>query len=88
MTYTKEETRLTAAHVEEMYAHRKHMLSSVEAHISDSLREVLETKIRYENVTLSDIIESDAKIVVEKKKLNKILNPHYFTQKPLSANLL
>ena len=88
MTYTKEETRLTAAHVESLYAQRRDMLATVEAHISDSLREVLETKIRYENVTLSDIIESDAKIVVEKKKLNKILNPHYFTQKPLSANLL
>ena len=88
MTYDKGENRLTVAQVEELYAHRRKMLSSVEAHISDSLREVLETKIQYEHTTLSDIIESDAQTVVEKKKLNKILNPHYFTQKPLNANLL
>ncbi len=82
------DTHLTYAGVEHLFKRRKEMLSSIKADIEATLYEALCAKVDYENNSLLKIIESDAKIVDARKRLNKVLKAEYFVQKPLDADIL
>jgi len=80
--------RLTRECAERVFKQRKEMLVSIKTNVGAPLYEALTEKINYENAFLLTIIESDAKAVDAKKRLNKFLKTEYFVQKPLDVNIL
>ncbi len=80
--------RLTRERAERVFKQRKEMLVSIKANVGAPLYEALTEKINYENAFLLMIIESDAKAVDAKKRMNKVLKTEYFVQKPLDVNIL
>lgn len=81
-------TRLTRARAEQLFKQREKMLSSVKADVGTAFYDALRAKINYENTSLVEIIESDARIMDVRKRLNKVLKSEYFVQKFLDKNIL
>jgi len=83
----QKESHLSISAVEEVSAHRKDMLRSIESDILPALRDALVAKLEYERTFLLGIVESDSKASATRKQLNKVLRSEYFVQKPLSADI-
>jgi len=79
------DTRLTPAHVEEVFVHRKNMLASIKANIEPRLHEAILIKMDYEHTSLLNSMEDDRRARELKKGANKILDARYFIQRPLET---